>query len=106
MDKKKALQKTVGAIRAAVREETQSPVQYFAEYPKAMMTAKQIENHTATVNCGGEWVSPKASRMMAERVMADPGFQKYLTDFNALACIEAVGGSYPYSQIRITFREH
>ena len=70
-------------------------------FPKAMMTDAQIEKGTATVNCGGEWVSSESSMNLAKRVASDPRFLVFLAEANAKAAIERTSfGAY---QIRISY---
>lgn len=101
MNTKKAFQKVVGQIRNDWRIKQNTPQ---GEYPKAMMTAKQAANSTATVNCGGEWCS--FSKELSEFVMNDERFQQFLSDAGAEALVEKFYSySCPAYQIRIVFAE-
>lgn len=102
-DRKTPFQKVIGKIRADIRIEDNLPN---TEYPKAMMTGQQAAKNTATVNCGGEWVSGQRSHTVALRVMRDERFQKYLKDFDAAAKVEQlyIGSCLAY-QVRIIFKE-
>lgn len=102
-DTKREFQKVIGKIRADVRVEDELPR---TEYPKAMMTGQQIEKMTATVNCGGEWVSASRSRQVARRVIRDERFQQFLQESNGKAEIEQfyVGSCLAF-QVRIHFSE-
>lgn len=99
MNIKRAFQKTISEIREDWRIERNTPQ---GEYPKAMMTSQQEERHTATVNCGADHCS--FSRELADRVMKDERFQKFLTDAGAKAVKEDVwrGSCHGY-QVRISF---
>ena len=103
MNVKKTFQKTVSEIRKDWRVKRNTPG---GEYPKAMMTSQQEAKNTATVNCGGEWVSSSFSKDLAEYVINDERFQKFLSDAGAEATIEKVyGRNYvvPGCQVRISF---
>lgn len=67
---KKEFQREIGRIRKIIG----------GAYPKAMMTSQQIRNHTATVNCGGEWKKTAYSKDVAEKVLADKSL-KEVTDY-------------------------
>lgn len=95
MDRKRDFQ----AVIAAIRDEGGK------RFPKATMTGRQEELGTATVNCGGEWGTPSSTQAMADKIMADERFQDFLERQKGTARIEAKGGSYPYYQIRITFKK-
>lgn len=101
MTTKKAFQYTISKIRKDWRVYNHTPA---AEYPKAMMTNQQIEKMTATVNCGGEWLSGTTEKEIANFVMNDQRFLDFLEKYNAVAEIESF---YHYScigyQIRIKF---
>ena len=99
MDVKKRFQKTVCEIRKDWRVKRGTPK---GEYPKAMMTSQQEANNTATVNCGGEWCS--FSKELADYVMNDERFQKFLSDACAEATMEKFyRGSCPGYQVRLVF---
>jgi len=99
MNIKKEFQKTIGDIRQDWRVKRNTPR---GEYPKAMMTGQQEANNTATVNCGGEWCS--FSKELAQYVMNDERFQKFLSDAGAEANIEKFyRGSCPGYQVRLVF---
>lgn len=99
MNIKKKFQKTIGDIRQDWRVKHGTPK---GEYPKAMMTAQQEANNTATVNCGGEWCS--FSKELAEYVMNDERFQRFLSDARAEATMEKFyHGSCPGYQVRLVF---
>jgi len=99
MNIKKAFQKTVGEIRKDWRVKRNTPN---GEYPKAMMTSQQEQHNTATVNCGGECCS--FSKELAQLVMDDERFQKFLSDARAEATVEKFWrGSCPGYQVRIKF---
>lgn len=99
MNIKKAFQKTVSDIRKDWRVKRDTPQ---AEYPKAMMTGQQEAKNTATVNCGGEWCS--FSRELAEYVLNDERFQKFLSDAGAEATVEGFHrGNHTGYQVRIAF---
>ena len=101
MNKKAAFQKVIGDIRKDWRVMRATPK---GEYPKAMMTGQQAEHNTATVNCGGDWCS--FSKELAQFVMDDERFQKFLSDTGAEATMEKFyHGSCPGYQIRINFME-
>ena len=101
MDIKKEFQKTVGENRKDWRVKRKTPK---GEYPKAMMTSQQMDNGTATVNCGGDFCS--FSRELAEYVMNDSRFQKFLAEAGAMATIEKFYHySCPAYQVRIRFAE-
>ena len=88
---KKEFQKVINTIR---KENGDS-------YPKAIMTAKQMETSTATVNCGGEWRDTQYTVMTSNMVMEDTRFQEFLTKANATARIEA--DKFGGFQIRINY---
>ena len=99
MDVKKRFQNTISEIRKDWRIERNTPR---GEYPKAMMTSQQEAKNTATVNCGGEWCS--FSKELAQYVMNDERFQKFLSDAGAEANIEKFyRGSCPGYQVRLAF---
>lgn len=81
---KKDFQKTISAIRKDRKESTGRDV----HYPKAMMTGQQESKRTATVNCGGEWVSEQVSVEIAELVMKDHRFNDFLARYSAKAITE------------------
>ena len=63
-----------------------------------------MDNGTATVNCGGDFCS--FSRELAEYVMNDSRFQKFLADAGADAAIEMFYHySCPAYQVRIRFQK-
>lgn len=98
---KKEFQKLISKIRADIRTEMNRPR---LEYPKAMMTAVQAERHTATVNCGGEWVTWDFAKDLASRIECDERFRKFLKDNNAKVTFEPlmIGGRRT-CQLRITY---
>ena len=99
MNVKNKFQKTIGDIRKDWRVKRGTPK---AEYPKAMMTSQQEAHNTATVNCGGDWCS--FSKELAEYVMNDERFQKFLSDAGAEATMEKFyHGSCPGYQVRLVF---
>ena len=99
MNTKRAFQKTIGAIREDWRVKRNTPQ---GEYPKAMMTWQQEEHNTATVNCGGDHCS--FSKELADYVMNDERFKKFLSDNGAEATVEKFWhGSCPGYQVRINF---
>lgn len=99
MNIKKEFQKTIGEIRKDWRVKRNTPK---GEYPKAMMTSQQEAHNTATVNCGGEHCS--FSRDLADFVLADERFQKFLSDAGAEAAKEMFyHGSCPAYQVRVNF---
>lgn len=99
MDVKKAFQKTVGEIRKDWRIARNTPN---GEYPKAMMTGQQERHNTATVNCGGDWCS--FSKELAQFVLDDERFQKFLSDTGAEAILEKFyHGSCAGYQLRVNF---
>ncbi len=101
MNTKKEFQKTISSIRKDWREKRNTPR---AEYPKAMMTSQQMDNGTATVNCGGDFCS--FSKELAEYVMNDSRFQKFLADAGAVAEVEKFWHySCPAYQVRIRFQK-
>lgn len=89
---KKEFQKVIGAIRKNDA--------HLGDYPKAMMTDKQMFKGTATVNCG-EFIYHENSMGLAKSVMENNLFQSFLTKHNATAHVEAVERGY---QIRINFK--
>ena len=97
MDTKKALQKTVKAIR----EDRSKAKGMKVEFPKAMMTTQQALNGTATVNCGGEWFGNR-SKPIAEEVMEDSRFRAFLEAEDGEACIE-YNPRFDSYQVRIYF---
>ncbi len=101
MEKKVAFQKVIGKIRSDIRKEDNLPG---AQYPKAMLTGKQAAKNQATVNCGGEWISPDRSKYLAQRVLRDERFTHFLSDYQGTAEIEKfyVGSCTAY-QLRIQF---
>lgn len=88
-DMKKDFQKVVGKIRKELGA---------SEYPKAMMTGKQMANNTATINCWG-------SKELADTVMSHPLFTDFLKRHGAIARHEQKdeGWSYPINHIRIRY---
>ncbi|MFW0776274.1 MAG: hypothetical protein ACN2B6_00960 [Rickettsiales bacterium] len=66
------------------------------EYPKAMMTKQQINNRTATVNCGGSWSDKDKDR--AEEVLLDQGFNDLMKEYGCQVTTELADGA---QQIRI-----
>lgn len=74
-----------------------------ADFPKAMMTGRQIGKNTATVNCGGDWCArrPEVTRKLAELVVNDPRFVEFIEEENAHAYIErTAAGVY---QVRVNY---
>ena len=71
------------------------------EYPKPMMTEAQMEKGTATVNCGGEWLTVDATKRIADKVMANESFKAFLTKYEAKAELELT--PFHSYQIRIRF---
>ncbi len=99
MNIKKAFQKTISEIRKDWRIDRNTPN---GEYPKAMMTSQQEQKNTATVNCGGEWCS--FSKELAQYVMDDERFRKFISEAKAVATVEKFyRSSCPGYQIRINF---
>lgn len=99
MNIKKEFQKTIGEIRKDWRVKRNTPN---GAYPKAMMTNQQMEHNTATVNCGGGWCS--FSKELAQFVLEDERFKKYISDAGAKAHMEQVyDGGCPGYQVRIYF---
>lgn len=75
---KKQLSKTVTSIRNEIG----------GGYPKAMMTAQQIEHRTATINCGGEWRPAERTKEIAESVSRNPGFITLIEKHGVVAELE------------------
>ena len=99
MNIKKAFQKTISEIRKDWRIDRNTPND---EYPKAMMTSQQEQHNTATVNCGGDWCS--FSKELAQYVMDDERFRKFISDTGAKVTVEKFYRySSPAYQIRINF---
>lgn len=74
---KKEFQKVIKAIRDE---------NGYGAWIKAIMTETQIEKHTATVNCGGEFSrDKKEATERANTVMADERFLALLEKYNATA---------------------
>lgn len=94
---KKELQKAVGNIRKDLSEEAGRKW----TYPKAMMTGQQEEKRTATVNCGGEWMSREFTEKLADQVMKDERFKTFLTKCDATARLEV--NTFGTFQIRINY---
>lgn len=95
---KKDLSKVIKRIR-----EFYYPGKYNQDkFPKAMMGSRQIMNKTATINCGGEWRKPEASKAIAETVMAD-------REFCAICAYDGVKAELEYNrasdayQVRLTW---
>lgn len=98
------LQKTIKSIRDelnAAKGETERTRSMAAAIPKAMMTDRQMEKRTATVNCGAGWLSTgKDSKSLAQTVSDSAAFKEFLDRAGATARIEPTGYGY---QIRITY---
>jgi len=94
---KKAFQKAIKGIR----EDRNAMLERKSDFPKPMMTKKQMEKLEATVNCGGEWGSAESTKAIADMVMADERFKTFLNDFRAEAKLEL--NNFNTYQIRITF---
>lgn len=94
---KKEFSKIITAIRNERGEETRRNL----SFPKAMMTAAQMEKHTATVNCGGEWGTAESTKAIAEVVMNDERFVAFLEKYKATATVEI--NNFKTYQIRITY---
>lgn len=97
MDTKKAFQKCIKTIR----DERSNNIGRKTEFPKAMMTGQQMMKGTATVNCGGEWYGNR-SKPIAEQVMEDVRFRKFLEEYDGEACIEH-NPQFDSYQVRIYF---
>lgn len=91
MTTKKDFQNVIGKIRKELGG---------SEYPKAMMTGRQMMNDTATVNCWG-------SRERADAVLSHPLFIDFLKRHGATAHREEKneGWSYLIQHIRVIFPE-
>lgn len=89
---KKDFQQTIKAIRESLNE---------SEFPKAMMTERQMAKNTATVNCEDRYYSQERSKARAEKVITDSRFQDFLKRHNATATIEY--NSRKNAQIRINY---
>lgn len=94
---KKAFQKVIKGIR----EDRNATLGRTSDFPKPMMTRKQMEKLEATVNCGGEWGSAESTKGIADMVMADSRFKAFLHNFRAEARLEL--NNFSTYQIRITF---
>lgn len=95
MFSKREFQKTIAGVRRDLVAK---------EYPKAMCTAQQFVKGTATVNCGGEWVSEKWSAELARKVMKNPRFTAFLAYHRATAILEQVRrADKAWTQVRINF---
>ena len=72
-----------------------------AHYPKAQMTAKQMDNGTATVNCGDAWNDTQET---AHIIINHQSFQNLIIKWNAHATLDTKtqGGRIAY-QIRINW---
>lgn len=79
---KKELAKEISRIRK------QFDGEYKAEFPKLMMTQRQIDNNTGSVNCGGEWKKVSYTQRIAETVSNDRGFNALIAYYGAKAHIE------------------
>ena len=97
MDTKKAFQKCIKTIR----DERSKSIGRKVDFPKAMMTSLQQLHGTATVNCGGEWYGNR-SKPLAEQVMEDVRFRKFLEEYDGEACIEH-NPQFDSYQVRIYF---
>ena len=97
MDTKTAFQKCIKAIR----NDRSKAIGKRVDFPKAMMTSLQVLNGTATVNCGGEWYGNR-SKPIAEAVMEDVRFRKFLEESDGEAHIEH-DPRYDSYQVRIYF---
>lgn len=95
---KKAFQKVIKEIRA----EIDPTISRRNEYPKPMMTKKQMDKDEATVNCGGEWGSAESTKTIADAVLTDKRFEEFLHNFRADASIEL--NNFNTYQIRVKFR--
>ena len=95
---KKEFAKVIGTIRKERNEEINLPN---CSFPKPMMTIKQMEQNTATVNCGGEFSSLETTTERSELVMNDERFKEFLKKHNATAKIEL--NQFGTKQIRINF---
>lgn len=71
------------------------------KFPKPMMTEAQMEKGTATVNCGGEWLTVDTTKRIADKVMANESFKAFLTKYEAKAELELT--PFHSYQIRIRF---
>lgn len=94
---KKAFQKVIKGIR----EDRNATLERTSDFPKPMMTRKQMEKFEATVNCGGEWGSAESTKAIADMVMTDKRFTDFLNNFRAEARLEL--NNFNTYQIRITF---
>lgn len=94
---KKAFQKVIKEIR----EDRNATLERKSDFPKPMMTKKQMEKLEATVNCGGEWGSAESTKAIADMVTADERFKEFLHNFRAEARLEL--NNFNTYQIRITF---
>ena len=101
---KKDLKKTIKSIRDelnAAKGEAGTTRCLAHDIPKAMMTDRQVEKRTATVNCGAGWHSTgKDSKSLAHTVNESAAFKEFLERAGATARIEPTGYGY---QIRITY---
>lgn len=95
---KKDLAIVIGTIRKERNEEINLPK---CKFPKPIMTAKQMEQNTATINCGGEFSSLEKTTERSELVMNDERFKEFLKKHNATAKIEL--NQFGTKQIRINF---
>lgn len=91
---KKEFQKVV----ATIRKELNTAAGKANEYPKAMMTGKQMQKNTATVNCGGSFTR-------RDQVLQHPAFKAFCEKHHATAEAERVPyGSYTQHQLRLRFQ--
>ena len=94
---KKQFQKVIGSIR----KDRNTAENINSSFPKAMMTYAQMEKKQATVNCGGEWLTAEKTKMIADLVLNDERFIKFLSDNSATAKTEY--NSFGSFQIRVYF---
>lgn len=94
-DMKKELQKVIKAFRDAQEEPS--------SYPKAMMTAQQMRNGTATINCGRTEIGMNR----AHEILAFHPFTEWCEAFGVKTVNVEVAqeASYmlPQYQIRVTY---
>ena len=95
---KKEFSKVIGTIRKENNEALGLP---HCSFPKPMMTAKQMAQNAATVNCGGEFACLETTTERSELVMSDERFKAFLKKHNATAKIEL--NQFGTKQIRINF---
>lgn len=93
--------KTFQKVIKGIREDRNTTLGKKSNFPKPMMTQKQMDKHEATVNCGGEWGSAESTKAIADVVMADNRFKEFLQDSKAEAKIEL--NPFNTYQIRLTF---